>query len=66
MAGRRVLLIAGAPPREPAVADALRERARPGVVTVWELPDTPHTAALARHGAAWEARVIGFLDEALR
>jgi uncharacterized protein len=66
MAGRRVLLLAGADPQEPTVADALRERARPGVVTVWELPDTPHTAALARHGAAWEARVIGFLDEALR
>jgi hypothetical protein len=43
----------------------LREAATPGVVSLWELPDTAHTASLARDPAAWEARVLDFLDRTL-
>jgi uncharacterized protein len=66
MIGRRGLLVTGDDRQEPTVARALRERAAPGAVTVWELPDTPHAAALTRHGEGWEVRVVGFLDETLR
>jgi uncharacterized protein len=62
----RVMLVTGEDPQEATVARALRQQAAPGAVTVWELPDTPHTGALDRHADEWESRVIGFLDDALR
>jgi len=61
-APRPVLLIAGEPERR---GDRQLRAAAPGSVELWELPDTPHIAGLARHPAEWEARVIGFLDRAL-
>jgi uncharacterized protein len=62
---RRALLITGEDPTEATVAHALRDVAGPDVVTVWEVADAPHTAALTRHASDWEERVIGFLDAAL-
>lgn len=62
IAPRPVLLIAS---REELAGDRYLLDASPGTVELWELPDTPHTAGLARHPAQWEARVIGFLDRAL-
>jgi hypothetical protein len=58
-----VLLISG--------ADAPERRANPvyaagGVsTTLWELPDTAHTQALATHPLEYERRVTGFLATAL-
>ena len=33
---------------------------------LWELPDVNHTAAAHERPRAYEQRVIGFLDQALR
>jgi len=41
-------------------ADSAREP-----VELWELPDVHHTAAIRERAAAYEQRVVGFLDEAL-
>ena len=57
-----VLLIAGQP--ELRGDRYLRDHA-PGNVQLWELPGTPHTRGLAQHPAAWEQRVIAFLDRTL-
>jgi pimeloyl-ACP methyl ester carboxylesterase len=63
IAPRPVLLISG--------ADAPERRANPvyaagGVsTTLWELPDTAHTQALATHPHEYERRVTGFLATAL-
>jgi uncharacterized protein len=65
MTTQRVLLVTGEEPQEATAGRHLREAAAPGVVTLWELPDTAHTAALARDPAAWEARVLDFLDRTL-
>jgi hypothetical protein len=62
MAPRPLLLIAGKPELR---GDRYLHDAAPGSTELWELPDTPHTSALAYHPAEWEARVIGFLDRAL-
>ena len=35
-------------------------------VDLWELPDVDHTAAIRQRPAAYERRVVGFLDRALR
>ena len=59
---RPLLLIAGA--GEVAAARALRA-VSPSTVTLWELPDTPHTAGLAEHPDEWTARVTAFLDASL-
>ena len=32
----------------------------------WNLPDAQHTHAIHEHAAAYEQRVVGFLNEALR
>lgn len=64
MGTRPVLLIAGEEAAE-ASAGAYLAAVAPDTVTLWELPDTPHTRALERHYAEWEARVVGFLDAAL-
>jgi hypothetical protein len=62
IAPRPILLIAGQP--ELRGGRYLRDAA-PGSVELWELPGTPHVRGLAEHPAEWEARVVGFLDEAL-
>jgi hypothetical protein len=41
-------------------AEAAREP-----VELWELPDVRHTAAVRERAAAYERRVVGFLDAAL-
>ncbi len=57
-----VLLIAGQPELR---GDRYLRDHSPGNVQLWELPGTPHTRGLAQHPAAWEQRVIRFLDQAL-
>jgi len=61
-APRPVLLVAGKPELQ---GDRLLRAASPANVALWELPDTGHTAGLATHPVAWEAHVIGFLDQRL-
>lgn len=62
MAPRPLLLIAGE--GEGPAARAL-QAAAPSTVSLWELPDTPHTAGLAQHRDAWTARVTAFFDSSL-
>jgi uncharacterized protein len=65
-APRPELIIAGgAVPDEP-VAARWFQAAAPASVRVWVAPGAGHTAALATHPAAWQARVTTFLDAALR
>jgi dienelactone hydrolase len=59
LAPRPLLLIAGR--GEVQAARALQAVA-PSTVSLWELPDTPHTAGLAEHPGEWAARVTAFLD----
>jgi dienelactone hydrolase len=59
VAPRPLLLIAGE--GEVPAARALQAVA-PSTVSLWELPDTPHTAGLAQHRDAWTARVTAFFD----
>jgi dienelactone hydrolase len=65
-AGPRPVMIiaAGTQPTEVAAAHAF-DAAAPGSVEVWIAPDAGHTKAYDTHPAAWEARVIAFLDNAL-
>ena len=62
-APRPVLLIAG---RGEAGAARYYRDAAPATAHLWELPDTPHTQALARQPVQWTTRVTAFLDGALR
>ncbi len=62
IAPRPVLFIAG---KDEIDGDRGYRDASPGNVRLWELPDTPHTAGLARHPLEWEQRVVTFLDDAL-
>ncbi len=62
VAPRPLLLIAGE--GEVSAARALQAVA-PSTVSLWELPDTPHTAGLAQHRDAWTARVTAFFDSSL-
>ncbi len=59
VAPRPLLLIAGE--GEVPAARALRAVA-PSTVSLWELPDTPHTGGLAQRRDAWTARVTAFFD----
>ncbi|HEX6580783.1 MAG TPA: alpha/beta fold hydrolase [Actinomycetota bacterium] len=59
-----VLMISGAPPSERKL-DPVYADAAPDVITLWPLPDTPHTRALGTHPAEYERRVIGVFDGAL-
>jgi fermentation-respiration switch protein FrsA (DUF1100 family) len=65
MRPRQALLITGRPRAELAAAERY-QGAAPDVVTIWHLPDTPHTDGLAEHPAAWTSRVVSFLREELR
>jgi hypothetical protein len=59
-----VLMISGAPANERRL-DPVYADAAPDTITLWPLPDTPHTRALGTHPAEYERRVIGVLDGAL-
>jgi alpha-beta hydrolase superfamily lysophospholipase len=65
-APRPVLLIAGGAAADEPVAARWFQAASPATVQVWVVPDAGHTAALATQPGAYEARVIGFLNAALR
>ena len=65
MTPRRALLIAGRPRGELAAA-ARYQAAAPEVVSIWHLPDTPHTDALAEHREEWTSTVVDFLRDELR
>ena len=64
-APRPVLLIAGGEVPDEAKADERIRAASPANVDVWVVPGAGHTGGLAAQPAAWEARVVGFLDHAL-
>jgi dienelactone hydrolase len=64
VAPRPVLIVASGDKAEIGQARYYRA-ASPRTVTVWELADTHHTKALARHPKAWESRVTTFLDRSL-
>jgi pimeloyl-ACP methyl ester carboxylesterase len=61
-APRPVLLIAGRGEQE---ANRYYRDAAPESVRLWELPDTPHTRALATYPEQWRSQVTGLLDPAL-
>jgi dipeptidyl aminopeptidase/acylaminoacyl peptidase len=43
-------------------SDIIRD-SNPNHVTLWEVPEAPHTGAHKTHPREFERRVIGFLDE---
>ena len=59
-----VLMISGAPSNEQKI-DPVYAAAAPDVITLWPLPDSPHTQALGTHPAEYEHRVISVFDGAL-
>lgn len=61
---RPVLLIAGQAPPE-AELGPVYASAAPGSVTLWSMPDTPHTQALTTHPDEYRARVLSLFDRAL-
>jgi pimeloyl-ACP methyl ester carboxylesterase len=60
-----VLLITAGDVADEADAAHYIAAGSPSTVTVWEAPDAGHTDALRTHPAEWEARVTGFLADAL-
>lgn len=56
-----VLMISGAPSSEQKL-DPVYTDAAPDVITLWSLPDTPHTQALRAHPIEYERRVIAVFD----
>jgi uncharacterized protein len=59
-----VLMISGAPSNERKL-DPVYTDAAPDVITLWTLPDTPHTQALRMHPIEYEQRVIAVFDGSL-
>ena len=59
-----VLLIAGSPSNEASLS-ALYAETAPNVVTLWPLPDTPHTGALRTHPSEYTQRVLDLFGSAL-
>ena len=59
-----LLVTAGDRPDEQHAAEVLR-RAAPDRVQVWVVPGGSHTGGLRTAPPEWEARVVGFLDDAL-
>ena len=59
-----ILMISGSPPNERKL-DPVYADAAPDVITLWALPDSPHTQALRTHPAEYEQRVITVFDGAL-
>jgi pimeloyl-ACP methyl ester carboxylesterase len=60
-----VLMISGAPSNERKL-DPVYADAAPDVITLWPLPDSPHTQALRTHPTEYERRVISVFDGALQ
>ncbi len=56
-----LLVTAGTRPDELLAARLVRA-ASPANVVIWTVPGAGHTGGLAAHPAAWERRVVGFLD----
>jgi uncharacterized protein len=59
-----LLVVAGRVADERHAAEHIRGGA-PGSVTIWEVPGAGHTEGHGTKPAEWEARVVGFLDDAL-
>jgi len=59
-----VLMISGAPSNERKL-DPIYARAAPDAITLWSLPDTPHTQGLRTDPVEYERRVIAVFDGAL-
>lgn len=59
-----VLMIAGAPSNEQKL-DPIYAGAAPERITLWSVPDAPHTGALRTHPIAYEERVIALFDREL-
>ncbi len=59
-----LLITAGTVPDEARAAARLRSAA-PTRVQIWTVPGASHTHALSAQPAAWETRVIAFLDDML-
>lgn len=64
-APRPVLLIAAGKVHDEIVGDRLIRNASTATVRLWIVPGATHTGGLAAHPREWEARVTGFLDQAL-
>ena len=65
-APRPVLIIAGAAVADEPIAARWFQAASPATVQVWVVPHAGHTQGLATAPGAWQARVISFLDAALK
>jgi dienelactone hydrolase len=65
-APRPALIIAGGAAAHEPVAARWFQAAAPATVQVWVVPRAGHTQGLATAPGAWEARVIGFLNTALK
>ncbi len=59
---RPALIIAG---RDEIQAARFFRSSSPSNVTIWEMPDTAHTAGLATHPTQWKQHVLAFLAEHL-
>jgi hypothetical protein len=64
LGSRPLLLIAADRPDERAATSAL-QAISPTTVQLWQPAGASHTGALAADPQEWEARVVGFLEEAL-
>jgi dienelactone hydrolase len=64
-APRRILLIAAGNVHDEAIAGEDIRAASPSSVTLWVVDGAEHTGGLGAQPAAWEQRVVGFLDETL-
>jgi dienelactone hydrolase len=64
-APRRILLIAAGNVHDEAIAGEDIRAASPSSVTRWVVDGAEHTGGLGAQPAAWEQRVVGFLDETL-
>jgi hypothetical protein len=62
---RRVLLISASEEPEVTVMSHI-QRMAPDSSELWIAPNTSHTQALYVHADEWQARVLDFLDQALR
>ena len=65
-APRPVVIIAGGAVADEPVAARWFQAASPATVQVWVVPHAGHTQGLATAPRAWEARVISFLNAAVR
>ena len=65
-APRPVLIIAGGAVADEPVAARWFQAASPATVRVWVVPRAGHTQGLATAPRTWEARVISFLNAALK